>query len=44
MKKIYNQPEVQVTEIQSMVVMQAASAPAGINMGINTGASTDDQW
>ena len=44
MKAQYIQPEVQVTEIQSMVVMQAISAPAGINMGINTGVSTDAQW
>ena len=44
MKAQYIQPEVQVTEIQSMVVMQAISAPAGINMGINTDVSTDAQW
>ena len=44
MRKTYNQPEVQVTEIHSMVVMQAASAPAVVNMGINTDASTDAQW
>ena len=44
MKAQYIQPEVQVTEIQSMVVMQAISAPAGTNMGINTGTSTDTQW
>ena len=44
MRKTYNQPEVQVTEIQSMIVMQAASAPAGINMGINTDVTTGDQW
>ena len=44
MKTQYIQPEVQVTEIQSMIVMQAASAPAGVNMGINTGVSTETQW
>ena len=44
MKAQYIQPEVQVTEIQSMVVMQAVSAPAGENMGIITNVSTDTQW
>ena len=45
MKTQYIQPEVQVTEIQSMIVMQAASAPAaGENMGIITGTSTNTQW
>ena len=45
MRKTYNQPEVQVTDIQSMVVMQAVSAPAaGENIGIITGTSTDTHW
>ena len=43
MRKTYNQPEVQVTEIQSMIVMQAASAPVGDSFNVfNT--STDIQW
>ena len=43
MKTTYIQPEVQVMDIQCVTVI-AASAPAGINMGINTGVTTDDQW
>ena len=43
MTKQYIQPQVQVMELQSMVVMQAAS-PAGNNMHINMGIPTDVQW
>ena len=45
-KKIYNKPQVQVTDINCMVVMQAASpAPAaGDSMGLNLGIGTDSQW
>ena len=42
MKKQYNQPEVQVTEIISMSVMQVVSADGdSFNM---FDATTDDQW
>ncbi len=44
MEKTYIQPQVQVTEIQSMIIMQAASAPAVVNMGINTNIETSTQW
>ena len=41
MKKLYNQPEVQVAQFASMTLMQAAS-PAGPTMGIhNIGG---EQW
>lgn len=43
MKMQYNQPEVQVTEIRSMVVMQAVSAPAGDSFGISN-IETSTQW
>ena len=43
MKKQYNQPEVQVTDIQSMVVMQAVSAPAGASFNISN-IETGTQW
>ena len=41
MKKTYNQPEVHVTDIQSMVVMQVAS-PVGNSLGIHN--VEGDQW
>ena len=41
MKRIYNQPEVQVTELASMPLMQAGS-PAGDTMGFFD--TTGDQW
>ena len=46
MKKTYNQPQVQVTDINCKVVMQAASpAPAaGDSMGLNLGIGTTTQW
>ena len=44
MKKTYNQPQVQVTDIQSMTVMQAVSAPAPADaLGIKIGTTTT-QW
>ena len=45
MKRIYNQPEVQVAQYASMTLMQAASpAPAaGDQMPIG-GGDTDIQW
>ena len=43
MKKTYIQPEVQVTNIQSMIVMQAVSAPAEVNMGL-INSETSTQW
>ena len=42
MKKLYIHPEVQVTDIQTTIVMQAAS-PAGDNMGLY-GDPVDVQW
>ena len=41
MKRIYNQPEVQVAQFASMTLMQAAS-PAGPTMGINN--IEGEQW
>lgn len=41
MKNLYIQPEVHVTEIQSMVVMQVAS-PAGNSMGFHD--TLGEQW
>ena len=45
MKRIYNQPEVQVAQYASMTLMQAASAApaAGDQMPIG-GGDTDIQW
>ena len=43
MKTQYIQPQVQVTEIQSMIVMQAASAPAGASFNISN-IETGTQW
>ena len=43
MKKTYNQPEVQVTEIQCVTVI-AASAPIGESFNIMTETTTDTQW
>ena len=42
MKKTYNQPEVQVTEIQCVTVI-AASAPTGESFNI-TETTTNTQW
>ena len=45
MRKTYNQPEVQVTDIQAM---QAIQVSPGINIGnamsVNIGVVSDDQW
>ena len=45
MKKNYNQPEVQVTLLKCMPVMQSTS-PAVENGGgkVNIGVSTDEVW
>ena len=42
MKKLYIHPEVQVTDIQTTIVMQAAS-PVGDTMGV-FGDPVDIQW
>ena len=43
-KKFYNQPAVQVAQLASMTLMQAASAaPAATGLPI-TGGDTDSQW
>ena len=42
MKKLYIHPEVQVTDIQSTLIMQAAS-PAGDTMGVFS-TDTPYQW
>ena len=47
MKKNYNQPEVLVARValESMVLAGSPSpAPAGDQMGINTGIETGEQW
>ena len=44
MKRTYNQPEVQVAQLASMTLMQAASpAPAQTGLPIGSG-ETDQQW
>ena len=44
-KRIYNQPEVQVTSIELGAVILAGSAVSSSGAGkVNTGVSTDDPW
>ncbi|MBQ4394444.1 MAG: hypothetical protein II825_04020 [Paludibacteraceae bacterium] len=47
MKKLYNQPEVQIATIQLGAVVLAGSAAAAGGSGagkLNTGVGTDDPW
>lgn len=46
MKKLYNQPEVQITHIVLESIILAGSAAAGGSGAgkLNTGVGTDDQW
>ena len=46
MKKLYNQPEVQITHIVLESIILAGSAAAGGSGAgkLNTGVDTDDQW
>ncbi len=46
MKKLYNQPEVQITHIVLESIILAGSAAAGGSGAgkLNTGVGTDDPW
>ena len=47
MKKLYNQPEVQITHIvlESIILAGSAAAAGGSGAGkLNTGVGTDDPW
>ena len=44
-KKLYNQPEVEVTQIALESIILAGSCAGGSGAGkVNTGIDTDDQW
>ena len=47
MKKLYNQPEVQITHIvlESIILAGSAAAAGGSGAGkLNTGIETNDPW
>jgi len=45
MKRIYNQPAIQVAQFETMNLLQAVSEPAGpATLSIEPGKSTDTQW
>lgn len=45
MKRIYNQPEVNVAQINTMSIICASGGAAGSGAGkVNQGVSTNDPW
>lgn len=43
-KKIYNQPEVQVTSVALTATILTGSGSGGNTVTVNTGIPTDEQW